>query len=298
LKWRKLYIGKESAATDEYRKRLLDTWYGILEDYTHRQLSFQSDTIPALYGMIEKLQPSISATFIGGFWDSDLWGLMWFRREFKDFRPNYLKQDGTLKNATSKEPQLFKAPSWRWCSTDGSIQFVTIKSSSKWTRTAEGAWISKRKFDIAPLQRRRCIITAKLIQHKVSYNAHGEVEKGSLITLKSHLASPGSSYVTSLDQISLDRSDVSGVAFPDRTIRRNVYDIYDKDGYHAEDRHFYMGEELKFLILGHMDHAGKQLYFGIVVLPSITQPGKFSQVGVFRTFRSYTEVEAVDITII
>lgn len=87
----------------------LKEWLGIVEKYTSCQLTFASDKLVAIGGLVERIRSDATDQFFGGVFLSDLhyqllWGLM--DNSCSSFLP------GTL------------VPTWSWASRDGAVRFA------------------------------------------------------------------------------------------------------------------------------------------------------------------------------
>ncbi|RBR03771.1 uncharacterized protein FIESC28_11693 [Fusarium coffeatum] len=83
-------------------------WKTILRQYTERNLSNNSDRLPAITGIIAELRSVWRDTAIYGHWkDWFIQLLVWYKEEDDRVEERYLK----------------RAPSWSWASVDGAIRF-------------------------------------------------------------------------------------------------------------------------------------------------------------------------------
>jgi hypothetical protein len=90
-----------------------DSWYGLVQEYTERGLSYDVDKLPALAGLANAYQRQHGGQYVAGLWSQDLvYGLLW-----------YAKTDLPL-----RRPAGYRAPSWSWASTDGPVHFFTINA--------------------------------------------------------------------------------------------------------------------------------------------------------------------------
>ncbi|KAH7136886.1 heterokaryon incompatibility protein-domain-containing protein, partial [Dactylonectria estremocensis] len=93
-----------------------DVWYAMLEEYGDKELSFETDNIPALSGLAALFHEAHNTTYLAGLWKEDLHhGLAWYVA-LNDERPVCDKADG---------------PSWSWAS----VGKIRIKFRS-WRRTS------------------------------------------------------------------------------------------------------------------------------------------------------------------
>lgn len=84
-------------------------WSSIIRNYSHRRLSFSSDIFPALEGLAREFNTCLNDTHIAGLWKRDLLrGLLW-------------RVEGAKPGELPLEATPYRAPSWSWASTFGSI---------------------------------------------------------------------------------------------------------------------------------------------------------------------------------
>ena len=90
---------------------LVDTWKRLVEEYTRTGLTKETDKLVAISGLAKALAAQLDIPYLSGLWDYDLeQQLLWYAEH------------------PSKRPDVFRAPSWSWASTDSKICF---KISSK-----------------------------------------------------------------------------------------------------------------------------------------------------------------------
>ncbi|KAG4432366.1 hypothetical protein IFR05_012148 [Cadophora sp. M221] len=98
-----------------YAKKSFPThqrWYDMIEGYSARKLSFESDRFPALSGLASIYAEHESQQYLAGIWWGDaLYGLYWSPTAH-----------------LLKKPELYVAPSWSWASVVGSVAFHNAKS--------------------------------------------------------------------------------------------------------------------------------------------------------------------------
>ncbi|KAL1879214.1 hypothetical protein Daus18300_001793 [Diaporthe australafricana] len=96
------------------RRQMLTLWYRILNEYSLRQLSFESDRLDAISGLAERLSRITGDEYIGGMWKSNL-------LECLQWRPNtHDRGKEAVRQATRR------APTWSWAS----CELRPISSSS------------------------------------------------------------------------------------------------------------------------------------------------------------------------
>ncbi|KAH8803456.1 heterokaryon incompatibility protein-domain-containing protein [Xylogone sp. PMI_703] len=94
-------------------------WYNLVEGYSGRNLTFETDRLPAISGLASKVREISGDMYMAGLWKGDFGaGLCWQRRGF-----------GLL-----HRPSQYIAPSWSWASLHGCI---THDSPSKHELYAE-----------------------------------------------------------------------------------------------------------------------------------------------------------------
>lgn len=85
-------------------------WYEMIEEYTQRSITHQSDRFPALSGVADAIAQTSRDIYHAGVWRKGLVeGLLWCA----------MSRDGPLKKPTS-----YRAPSWSWASVEGPVQFI------------------------------------------------------------------------------------------------------------------------------------------------------------------------------
>ncbi|KAL2062766.1 hypothetical protein VTL71DRAFT_5838 [Oculimacula yallundae] len=87
-------------------------WLEIVRRYSSRNLTKESDKLPALSGLAHEYCARWGGEYVAGLWKTDLWkNLLWRRNE-------------TYTLPEPKRPVEYRAPSWSWASLDGRIEFV------------------------------------------------------------------------------------------------------------------------------------------------------------------------------
>jgi hypothetical protein len=82
-------------------------WYSVIEEYSHRNLTFETDKLSAISGLARKIETEAGNSYIVGLWKDDLVaGLLW-----------------TAGSQDLSRIEKYTAPSWSWASTMGSICF-------------------------------------------------------------------------------------------------------------------------------------------------------------------------------
>lgn len=95
-------------------------WYDLLSSYTYRQLQFESDTLVAISGVVERLGRlfrsfGADSEYMAGFWKDDLaYGLCW-------------EQEDSLRAKAKRinnRPKSTSWPSWSWCSINRPVTWL------------------------------------------------------------------------------------------------------------------------------------------------------------------------------
>jgi hypothetical protein len=124
---------------------ILDNYYKVVQDYSSRKLSFQSDKLPAFSGIPALIHPVLGGKYLAGIWSGDFrQGLLWYN------------EMGECRHTLSDQ-----APSWSWAVTNDPVVFE----------------LPARKGASSPED-------AQLLDHKVelnSQNIYGKVSSGRLV---------------------------------------------------------------------------------------------------------------------
>ncbi|KAK4503544.1 hypothetical protein PRZ48_004459 [Zasmidium cellare] len=134
-------------------KVALSAFNSLVESFSGRKLTYDTDKLPALSGLCERIHRYIGGDYLAGIWSSDLaGGLLWHGE-----------------STTCKHLETYRAPSWSWATTNNDVLFD------------EG--YQKRRHRI--LSETTGSIDLELISHKIepldSVNPYGEVRSGYLI---------------------------------------------------------------------------------------------------------------------
>ncbi|KAF5863547.1 hypothetical protein ETB97_009791 [Aspergillus alliaceus] len=85
-------------------------WYEMIEEYTQRSISIQSDRLPALSGVANAMAQKSKDVYYAGLWKKGLIeGLLW---------------SGTNRKEPLMKPTAYRAPSWSWVSVEGPVKFI------------------------------------------------------------------------------------------------------------------------------------------------------------------------------
>ncbi|KAH7468326.1 hypothetical protein FOMA001_g15068 [Fusarium oxysporum f. sp. matthiolae] len=111
-------------------------WNFLVESYSRRQLSFETDKLPAIAGMARWLQQHTGETYLAGLWKEHICqDLLWRNYPYEEMRPVWADRSrrhlyGPEKPLPPfKKPKAYRAPSWSWASLDGSVKFEALSIS-------------------------------------------------------------------------------------------------------------------------------------------------------------------------
>ncbi|KAF3770676.1 HET-domain-containing protein [Cryphonectria parasitica EP155] len=126
---------------------VLTEYYLLVQDYSHRELTFSSDKLPAFSGVAQRLHTAVGGAYLAGLWSTDICRALSWRAEGR----------------TAKHVRPARTPSWSWAVTD------------------EWVW-----FDVGsePPEDGDASLNLQLLEHEIKLhdkdNAYGQVESGSL----------------------------------------------------------------------------------------------------------------------
>jgi hypothetical protein len=85
-------------------------WFHLVEGYTQRKLTHQTDKLPALSGLAHEYQRIHDDRYLAGIWEQHLVdGLLWRKDMTGDIVPG---------------PESYRAPSWSWAAVNGAVEYV------------------------------------------------------------------------------------------------------------------------------------------------------------------------------
>jgi hypothetical protein len=118
-----LKLNKEENFTSRGPAFQRDRWYGLVEDYSSRNLSNETDKLPALAGLASKFSEEQSpGNYLAGIWSDHLpSALLWRTVSLHDRNRDQLISP--LPAVLPRRPQVYRAPSWSWSSIDGEISY-------------------------------------------------------------------------------------------------------------------------------------------------------------------------------
>jgi len=107
-------------------------WTRLVEQYSTRKLTMDSDKLPALSGLAHLVATKTGDTYLAGLWKSNLLNeLNW---AIKAYEPTHhctdTAHDAAMPPATKsavKYPAEYRAPSWSWASLDAEIDYRSLR---------------------------------------------------------------------------------------------------------------------------------------------------------------------------
>jgi hypothetical protein len=99
----------------------LDKWYGYVAKYSPRDLTFESDKLPAISGLAHEMQNAIQSRYLAGLWQCDLlYGLTWRSH----------CHSGHAEGRTRARRRQGRGPTWSWASVNGAVGYETLVKPS------------------------------------------------------------------------------------------------------------------------------------------------------------------------
>ncbi|KAF7535886.1 hypothetical protein G7054_g5011 [Neopestalotiopsis clavispora] len=137
FKGRESLVPKDFLAADD-SQGIMDRWFSILERYTSCSITMADDRLPALSGVVERIQERIGDEYTAGLWRSySIQGLMWransFPREYtitqfpnaaRSRRCRLENEADSDDSPRDKHPRTVYIPSWSWASCANPIRML------------------------------------------------------------------------------------------------------------------------------------------------------------------------------
>ncbi|PVH82410.1 hypothetical protein DL98DRAFT_137316 [Cadophora sp. DSE1049] len=182
-------------------QRFHDVWLELVEKYSHRALTHDSDILPAISGLSDQISRATGSKYLAGLWKDDLArSLLW--------RPLHLTLKGVSSGNHNRTKSCFRvekyrAPSWSWASVDAT--YISYK-----------AVVSHQSSDDPTVK--PCFELLKSSIQVKGQNPLGEVTGGELI-LKGYIKEAMMFDAETLDKnlFDLNTELAVGTFFPDET---------------------------------------------------------------------------------
>ncbi|KAI1734706.1 heterokaryon incompatibility protein-domain-containing protein [Xylaria scruposa] len=108
------------------------SWYDMVLRYTRRNLSYESDKLPALSGLASIVAEHTNFKYCAGIWWENI-----------DYSIYWQVTDERQPNDQPKRPANYIAPSWSWASIIGAVQFPA-DNLEKWSSLESVAYLDCR----------------------------------------------------------------------------------------------------------------------------------------------------------
>ena len=103
-------LAENHIETDPFAKR--DCWFRLVEDYSFRLLTHETDRLPAIWGLAEHFKSNLTGgTYLSGIWSSHFPAALLWRRI----------------SVVASRPRTFLAPTWSWASLNGGISYECLR---------------------------------------------------------------------------------------------------------------------------------------------------------------------------
>lgn len=102
-----------------------DRWYGMVEDYSSRFLTYESDKLPAMAGLARSFQHDTlkdSGRYLAGLWAEHFPGALLWRVRREARLPGELHPCAAFE---PRRPMRYRAPSWSWASLDAEVTYAS-----------------------------------------------------------------------------------------------------------------------------------------------------------------------------
>lgn len=101
---------------------LRNAWFRTVTQFSARQMSLESDRLPAMSGIASEFEKLVGGRYLAGLWESDiLEGLAWSQRH--SARANNEQSWEELNEVKEPVREAGPAPSWSWASVVGEVRF-------------------------------------------------------------------------------------------------------------------------------------------------------------------------------
>jgi Heterokaryon incompatibility protein (HET) len=89
------------------RAKAIRKWYKVVEQYTRLAMSHESDMLPAISGIAERIRQATGYDYVAGLWLEDIeQGLLW------------------VADGPKSVPRIWRAPSWSWAQLTGPVHHL------------------------------------------------------------------------------------------------------------------------------------------------------------------------------
>ena len=109
-------------------EEIYDAWYRMVQDYCRREITIESDRLPAIASIAQKFAAITHDAYVGGLWANDLAsGLLWERGVIATAVDPSVNPSAV--GLVLKTPRVKRASSWSWLALDGPKCFASLTTS-------------------------------------------------------------------------------------------------------------------------------------------------------------------------
>jgi hypothetical protein len=129
---------------EQIKAESYDAWYRMIQEYTRRKTTVDTDRFPALEGLAREFATISQDQYVSGLWVGDIaFGLLWSRGRVDEQQDSWRPE--TDRKFTLKKPSSKRACSWSWAALDGPRSFDTLVKHM-WTRRRVDILIKEPSF--------------------------------------------------------------------------------------------------------------------------------------------------------
>lgn len=131
---RSLIKGESPVDLDSpFEHRRLRGWNSLVETYSRRKLTFDSDKLPAMSGLANMISQKTYDQYLAGVWRNHIFeDLLWRVYPHEEVMRHLAYEESLADISYGKKlseisfPLTYRAPSWSWASVDGSVKFEKV----------------------------------------------------------------------------------------------------------------------------------------------------------------------------
>ena len=267
-------LAQKLSNSSEKEKNLYGCWHDLIESYSIRELTFESDKLPAVSGVAKQIQGRTNSAYLAGLWKENLpMELCW--------SVDYVSID----SSPLLQSETYIAPSWSWASVNGALNFISPDPKAPFTS----------------------VVTVLDAHASVSgLNEYGEVQggyillKGMVSKIRVNCTDPSDCWGYTVGADPMTREPIAA----DCALR--PYEIRSGSGAgEVALRRARKGDVLvPFEVDAYCVHIGKEVgdddisLYGMVIAPSYSGDGTYARIGLIQLDdETWFEEQAVEMTI-
>ena len=113
-------IPKALSAIDKHPSAIWDAWHRVVEKYSRRDLTIQTDKLPAVSGIAGKIQKATSSKYLAGLWEDNFaFDLLWSTSTIALPDARYFALD------------TYRAPTFSWASLDTPVAYSAFNHDDR-----------------------------------------------------------------------------------------------------------------------------------------------------------------------